>query len=190
MNKNSTSFHCDCAAVSCVTCFLYFGRGVPTRQFLPSPAFLIFPLLPCSTRGYPLFWFVLPQSPLLFPAADRSCTCSSAIWARLSSWCSKAQAFPGLGGDKSEGIRSAKFCIQGGKGFLHPKLGAFAYLLNRNRLLCVGKPDLVHRFGFEICEWVDEQDFDRVRFLFLLIAPVPTMQDSIFHRILYFRRNS
>ena len=23
--------------MSCVTCFLYFGRGVPTRQFLPSP---------------------------------------------------------------------------------------------------------------------------------------------------------
>jgi len=25
-------------------------------------------------------------------------------------------------------------------------------------LLCVGKPDLVHRYGFEICERVDEQD--------------------------------
>ena len=134
--------------------FFILGGEFQQDNSFHLPRFLFSPCYPALPEAIlfsdsPNFF---PQSPLLFPAADRSCTRSSAIWARLSSWCSKAQAFPGLGGDKSEGIRSAKFCIQGGKGFLHPKLGAFAYLLNRNRLLCVGKPDLVHRFGFEICE--------------------------------------
>jgi len=44
-----------------------------------------------------------------------------------------------IGGDSE---RKASVSNPGGKGlrgFLHPKLGAFAYLLNRNRLLLCGK---------------------------------------------------
>ena len=53
-----------------------------------------------------------PQSPLLFPAADRSCTCSSSIWLVLSPGAQKLKPFQGWEATNRRGFGAQSFCIQ------------------------------------------------------------------------------
>ena len=174
-------------------CYLFslFWEG-SSNKTIPSISRVSY--FPLATLLYPRLSssLILPIFPPNLPSSSRQQIEAVPVPLRfglvLAPGAQKLKPFQGWEATNRRGFGAQSFVSRGEKVFCIQSWALLLILLNRNRLLCVGKPDLVHRYGFEICERVDEQD--RVRFLFLLIAPSLPCKIRFFIGFFTSRRNS